>query len=439
MRHIVSLMALFSGVASASAQPYLLHEKNLSGDRYRIAISLAINGKLKTGGPDGKIEELALQATASHRYIEWVEQADNAGVIGKAIRGYNACESTAALPGTTTKRSLDKERRVVVVQKEPTGPILYSTAGPLTRDELDVAAGQFDTMALPGLLPGKAVNVNDTWPIAPPIVQSICLFDGLTKHSLVGKLTHVKNHIATFTVTGDAEGVEVGAVVKLKITLTGEFDLTTNRITKVTAEEIDNREQGPVAPACAVTAKLELTRERVTEPTLELNDGHRATVPPGNTAPANLIALRYDDPAGKYTLLHNRDWHVVAATKEQVVMRLVDRGEFVAQATILAWSKAEAGKHSTPNEIKDAIARQPGWQAEKVLEDGEIASDRGRWIYRLVATGKQDESEVNQAFHLLAGPNGDQVVMTVIVRKEKADRIAGRDVELLSAVEFPKK
>lgn len=438
LRYFGTLVWLVVASISTLAQPYLLVESTKPGDCFRITIALSISGKLKSAGPDGKVDELSLAASASHRYAEWVESADAQGVITKTIRGYEQCESTANLPGVTTKRMLGKERRVVVVQKEQAGPLLYSTAGPLTRDELDVAAGQFDTMALPGLLPGKAVNLHESWPIAPAIVQSICLFDGLTKHSLAGKLLEVKGNDAIFAVEGEAEGVEVGAVVKLKLNIRGTFDLTTKRITKLTAEEVDNREQGPVAPACSVTAKLELSRVAVVEPT-ELTVADRATAPKGTTIPVNLTQIRYEDPAGKYSILHGREWHVVAATREQVLLRLVERGEFVAQATILNWKDAKMGEHSTPAEIKDAISRQPGWAAEKLLEDGEIASDRGRWLYRLVAEGKQDETEVRQGFHLLAGPKGQQVVMTVIARKERAERIGTKDVELINAIEFASK
>jgi hypothetical protein len=39
----------------------------------------------------------------------------------------------------------------------------------------------------------------------------------------------------------------------------------------------------------------------------------------------------------------------------------------------------------------------------------------------------------------MAGPKGDQIVITVIARQEMASRIGTRDVSLINAIEMPKK
>ena len=432
-----SFIAAFTA-SFVSAQPVVLAEERKAGETFRIALGLTVSGKVKTTGADGKPDTLAITATATHKYAERIDALTDRGTIARTIRGYTACESEATLPGAKTKRTLPQTRRVVVVDQTTDGPVAFSTGGSLTRDELDVAC-HFDTTTIPGLLPGKAVSVGESWNIPAPVVQALCLFDGLTKHDLVGKLAEVKDGAAVFSVEGTAEGVEVGATVKLKIALKGTFDLGSKRVVKLTGEETDEREQGPVAPACEVKATLEVTRTALADEPAELTAADRAKVPAAGTIPPGLLALQHEDPTGKYQFFYSRDWHIVAATNEHLVMRLVDRGEFVAQATILGWKKTTPGQHATTVEIKDAVAKQPGWVAEKMTEDGEIPTDSGRWLYRLVASGKQDDVAVVQAFHLLAGPKGDQIVVTVIARQEMASRIGTRDVSLINAIEMPKK
>jgi hypothetical protein len=434
---IASLIAAFAA-SFATAQPIVLVEERKAGETFRIAVGLTVTGNVKTTGADGKPDTLAITATATHKYAERIDALTDRGTIARTIRGYTTCESEATLPGAKTKRILPQTRRIVVVDQTADNPVTFSPGGSLTRDELDVAS-HFDTTTIPGLLPGKAVSVGESWIIPAAVVQALCLFDGLTKHDLVGKLVEVKDGSATFSVEGSAEGVEVGATVKLKIALKGTYDLTSKRVTKLTGEETDNREQGPVAPACEVKAVLDVTRTLVADEPAELTAADRANVPAAGAIPPGLLALQHEDPTGKYQFFYSRDWHIVAATNEHLVMRLVDRGEFVAQATILGWKKAAPGQHASVAEIKEAIAKQPGWVAEKMTEDGEIPSDSGRWLYRLVANGKQDNVAVVQAFHLMAGPKGDQIVITVIARQEMASRIGTRDVSLINAIEMPKK
>ena len=90
--------------------------------------------------------------------------------------------------------------------------------------------------------------------------------------------------------------------------------------------------------------------------------------------PDLLTQLRYTDPAGRYRFVHARDWHVVGRTPDHLILRLLDKGEFVAQATVTTWKKAEPGRHVEPDDFKKAIAQLPGWAPEEMLADGPIPS-----------------------------------------------------------------
>jgi hypothetical protein len=52
--------------------------------------------------------------------------------------------------------------------------------------------------------------------------------------------------------------------------------------------------------------------------------------------------------------------------------------------------------------------------------------------------GKIDNQPAIQSFYLLAGPKGDQVAVTVIVKPEMVKLLGTRDVELVRAIEFGK-
>jgi len=121
------------------------------------------------------------------------------------------------------------------------------------------------------------------------------------------------------------------------------------------------------------------------------------------------------------------------------VLRLMERGDFIAQATITAWNKEDAGKHTSVEEFKRQIARTPSWELEEVAEAGEIPTDEGRYLYRFAARGELDGTKVVQNFVLLAGPNGDQCVITFTMKPANAGKIGTRDLALVNAIEFMKR
>lgn len=435
LRPWFGFLAFLAGTSSAFAQAIPLSEDIKQGDLHRYELSLTVEGRLKVER-DGKPDTIPLAARASHKFVERVEAPDARGGIGIGVRYYEAATSRGDTGGDVSSRELGADRRVIVAQRTAEGTLHYSPEGPLSRDELDLVAEHFDTLGLAALLPGKEVKVGDTWVLTSDAAQHACLFEGLVKSELTGKLESVKDNLATFRIGGTAEGLESGAQIKVKVSAVGTFDVATRRVVALTWEQVDDRGQGPASPASEVKAVLELKRASVTDEPKELAAG-RAKIPADGKVPELLTMLRYGDPSGRYNFVHHREWRMVGRTKDHLVLRLLDKGEFAAQATITAWKKADPGQHSSPEEFKRLLGQLPGWEPEQILADGALPTDGGRWLYRVVARGKQDGIAVVQSFYLLAGPQGNQVAFTVLARAEKAPKIGERDLMIVNAIEFP--
>lgn len=80
----------------------------------------------------------------------------------------------------------------------------------LYRPELELLADHFNTLALVGVLPGKAVKVGETWKVANSVTQALCSLEGMTENKLTGKVDKVTADTATFSISGTAAGVENG-------------------------------------------------------------------------------------------------------------------------------------------------------------------------------------------------------------------------------------
>jgi hypothetical protein len=168
-----------------------------------------------------------------------------------------------------------------------------------------------------------------------------------------------------------------------------------------------------------------------------LTDVALVSVPEGSELPPHLLQLEYHDAKGRFDMLYGREWQTVTQGDEHVVMRLLDRGDFVAQVTLTPWTKADKGKHLTPDEFRQAMADTPGWEEEDELQAGEVPAEGGRWIYRISVLGELDGTKVMQNFYLVAGPEGQQIVLAFTMPPKQADRLGTRDLSMAANINFP--
>ncbi len=420
---------------AASAQTYALTETSQAGDCFRIHLEMTLSGEQRVAR-EGKQVSLKLEAKATHDFPERILNVGSDGLPEKTARLYETANSLITLDRERAEQSLRKNRNLFVAQRHEDRFLVYSPSGPLTREELELTSEHFDTLAVTGLLPGRAVAVGETWKIANSVVQALCNFEGLTAQDLVGKLEEVKDEVARISVTGSATGIDLGALIKVKIQATYRYDLKAKRLVGLEWQEKDERGQGPASPAASVQVTTTLARTAIEQPA-SLSDVALVPVPDGFDPPVLLTQLEYHDAKGRFQMLHGREWQTVSQTEKHVVMRLIERGDFVAQVTLTPWTKAEKGKHLSPEEFQEAMADSPGWEPEEDLQAGEVPADGGRWIYRISTPGQLDGTKVLQNFYLIGGPDGDQIVLTFTMTTKQADRLGTRDLSMAGNIEFP--
>lgn len=434
---VLGTMGFLLALAPAGwTQTCTLRETPQAGECFKIQLDMKLSGELRVF-KEGKIEPLQLEATAVHQYPERILVVGRDGFVEKTARLYDTAKATITVNGDRVERSLRPDRRLFVAQHHKDQALLYSPSGPLTREELDLTAGQFDSAVVTSLLPGKEVAIGDTWKVHANVVQALCNFEGLTEHNLMGKLESVSGDTATFRLTGTANGIDVGAIAKLTIEATGRFDLKAKRLVALEWKQKDERDQGPVSPKTIVKSMTTTLKREAIEQPADLSDVALVSVPQDWEPPAPMTQLDYRDPQGRYSMLYPRCWHITAQVKDQLVLRCMDRGDFVAQVTLTPWKKAEKGKHLTAEEFKDAMNSMAGWQPENVLQAGEVPSENGRWVYRYSTSGHMDGITAVQNCYLLATPEGEQMIVVFTMTPKKVDKLGARDLSLIGSLEIP--
>ncbi|MGF1583270.1 MAG: hypothetical protein ACFCD0_28455 [Gemmataceae bacterium] len=428
---VICLVLVFG--TTATAQAYLLAESVRADQYHHYQIRMELDGKLTIQQDDEK-KELKQQAQANHEFAERVLETGKHNVLVKTARYYQNASATIQVRTMKATRTLRPEHRLLVAQRTKDGLVTFSPKGPLTHAELDVTK-HFDTHGISGLLPGRKVSIGDTWKLHNAVVQSLCYFDGLTKQGLTCKLTGVRGDVATVAVEGPASGIVNGAAVNLKIDATYAFSMTEKGITSITWTQNDQRDPGPVSPSLEAIVKVSVQRRSVDAP-VQLSDIALVPVPRSEELPERLTNLEYVDLNKRFRFYPSREWIIVARTKQHLVMRILDRGAFVAQATIASWPKAKPGEHTSPEDFQTAMQEMHGWEPEETDKGEELKAQDGYYIYRLSATGKLYDLNALQYFYLVTGPEGDQLVVSFTMPPADAQKLGAKDYDFVRSIRF---
>jgi hypothetical protein len=429
---LTSLVVVLACSGPAWAQAYDLAETPLEGTYFKVRLTMELVGEILVQKGD-KVVPIKQDARASHEYFERVLEAPESGPATKTARIYKEARAIITVGSDRSERGLRPEHCLLSAQRTKDQLVTFSPKGPLTREELELTQ-HFDSLALTGLLPGQEVRMEQTWKVPNAVVQALCHFDGLTDHDLEARLDQVKDDIALVLVKGTANGIDAGAAVKSTIRATCEFDLKTQHLIALDWKQTDERDQGPASPAQNLSMSVTAKRMAV-QPVDELHDFRLNEIPRG-PVPEAMIALTYADPKGRYDLVYAREWQLVAHTDDFVVMRLLDRGDFVAQVTVTPLPCATPGKHISDDEFKELVNATPGWQAETETRVEESPASGGNTIRRLAVEGQLDGLKAAQYCYLVASPQGEQVVVAFTMTPAQVQTLDTRDLALVRGITF---
>src|SRR5207244_4147476 len=124
-------------------------------------------------------------------------------------------------------------------------------------------------------------------------------------------------------------------------------------------------------------------------------------------------------------------------SNQQHILRLMERGDFIAQLTITPYRKTAPGQHLSAEEFKEVVSQAPGWEPDNIEKGSMVSSPGNYWIHRIAAAGALNSIKVVQYFYLVAGPQGDQVVLTFTMAPNKAQSLGTRDVDVVRSLTFP--
>jgi hypothetical protein len=397
---------------------------------------LDLGGDLKIHSTNPKegdpVQRVKTSAQASLNYDERTLEfaSADAGPL-RSIRCYQKATTTLHWGDDSEQHTLRDQRMTIGVLIEPPHASLYSPAGPLTWQELELVDLLGNSLLLDRLLPEKAVAVGESWKHSPNLVCALLGLDTIAQSDLQSTLVSVAQGVARLEMSGHVEGAIYGVSTSIDVKSKYRFSLDTGRINWFGILVKEDRSIGPVEHGLDTTARVQMT------------------IAPGASAPGladaalkdmavkptpELLQLAYESPTGGWRLLHDRRWFLTRDQKELATLKLIDKGELLAQCNIATLPNTVPGKTVSLEEFQDDVRKALGENFKSFLEAGQRSNGLGYRVSRVAAEGVQHDLPIRWLYYLVADKNGRQIVFIFTVESRLLPRFNGVDEALLAAV-----
>ena len=212
------------------------------------------------------------------------------------------------------------------------------------------------------------------------------------------------------------------------------FDRKANRVSRLTLRRAETRRPGPIEAGLDVKSVLTVARDPAALIKPLDDDEFLAKAVEASRGPDLLL---FQSPDGKYSLYHDRDWHLYWDDDRQVILKRLDRGEMVAQCNLSAGPNAGKGRHQDLDQFKGDLKKALGSRFLRFVGEGEVdGAAGGHYRYKVSVQGKQGDSEVLWHYYLIASPSGDQVIATFTLGLAQQAQFADQDLKLIGSLEW---
>ncbi|MEZ6070447.1 MAG: hypothetical protein R3C10_09280 [Pirellulales bacterium] len=169
-------------------------------------------------------------------------------------------------------------------------------------------------------------------------------------------------------------------------------------------------------------------------PPAELSDARLEQLE--SSAGDNLEQLVYESGSGQFRLYYGRDWHVMNDTEAVTVLRMVSRGELVAQCNVSALPKIDAAKQVSLSQFQEDIQDALGENFGQFVRAAQETNETGYLVYRVQVIGKASDLPIQWNYYLVTEPSGRQVALVFTFEQSLAEQFGDVDSRMIRDLRF---
>lgn len=428
-----TLIALISGLPAVAAQQgdkHTLKAAHRTGEVSRVEVAVQVGGDLKVIGDDAKQKDLLMSVVANLVYDEALLALDPQGRPNRSARHYADARAVIKIDKGGEKPALDASRRLVIAERPTDAPaLLYSPKAPLVREELDLIDVPGNTLVLDEMLPTEPVKLGESWKVADSTLAALLCLDAVSWSDVQGVLGEVKDGMADIAAAGSVSGGIGGIATEIELKAKYKFDVKQRKLTQFALLIKEKRSIGHIGPGLDTVAKVLMKISPLaSSPTLT---SEVIASLPKRSAP-ELLELGFSPPGGQFQFNYDRRWYVTGDDPKLAVLRLLDKGELVAQCNVSALPKQ--AKPATLADYQRDVERSLGKNFGHFVSAGEAPGANGYQVFRVVVRGVVSQLPIEWVYYLIQDEEGHRVSLAFTLEEELRDRFGEADRTVVSAI-----
>ena len=415
-------------------ESYLLKSGSAVGQLTRIKADLEVGGDLKLLN-GGKQVTAPMSVVGKVEYDEKLLEADAKSLANRrSIRFYTDTQATIKINKDVLEPDLRDSRCFIEAAVLAGTPTLFSPQGSLSGEELDLIELPGNTLFLDLLLPGEEVAIGKSWQPSDALIAAILEIEAISKNDVQCTLSEVRHGFAIITLGGTVNGAVQGVTTEIEMKAKFRFDLKLQRINYFMMAMREKRSIGHVGPGLDVTAKLkvELTPLETSE---NLTDEALAEIK--LDPKPEVTAVEFDSTTGGFRLTHDRRWHPTNVQAATLVLRMVDRGELVAQCNVSSLANLPEGKQDNLTDFRGDVQQALAKNFVQFEDMGQAKNVKGFQVMHAYVQGKVQDLPIEWRYYLVSDPKtGRRMAFAFTLEKSLVDRLGTSDRDLIEQVEL---
>jgi hypothetical protein len=427
----VAALAFCGLPAYADNSTSVLLAINSAEDRpQQVKIAVEVAGQMKMNPTGKEVKRLPMSVTAELLCTQRRLPLEQDEKQPRLVRHYTTAAAKFNLKNVEFDNTLRDDRRLIVLASGTDAATYFSPLGPLTREEIELldvpGAGVLPEL----LLPGKELKVGETWELSNDTVVKLLSLDAVHKQDFVGKFDELRDGIAILSLEGKVDGAVGGVSTEFNLKAKLNLDPQEKLLTWVALSFTENRAIGHAQPGYDVTTRIRMLTGLAAEAP-EISEAAISKLPLTAGTGEKLIAFRSEK--GGFELVHDRRWRVMSEKYDSAILRMVDRGELVAQCNIGKLKSFTKGEQLTLDGFQEDVKIALEKQKATITEAAQSTTENGLLVLRLLVTGQASEVPIQWTYYHVSDNTGRRASIVFTIDAKLVEKYAHLDQEILSA------
>jgi hypothetical protein len=420
--------------AAKPAEAYRLTPNLEKGDAAEVTATLEVGGEIVVPDDEGEEKRLPMSVVARLAYEEqlvawWADPA----IASRSLRRYSEAKATLKSAEKGETRELPADQRLIAAKVAIEGTALNGVERRLTREQCDLIDIPGNSLMLDRLLPKRELKASEGWDHDADTIAGLLGMNHVAVCEVRSTVVGMENRQVQIRLAGTVHGTIEGASTEIDLRGAYLFHLDEGRITKLNLAVKEVRKPGEVTPGLDVVAKLSLVVTPIAKKAARPFDDELVEKARLLTGP-ELSELHLEVPTRGYRFRYDSAWYVTGEQREQMSLRRLERGDFIAHCNVTTLPARPADKPMTLQEFEANVTKTLGDKLDEVTAATEWANEAGHQCLGVIATGKVEDVEMQWRYYMVAAEGKRPATVSVTVEQSLLPRFGDADRAIIDSM-----